>query len=160
MSQSMHTLTLTTALACGVVTGVWFAFSGFVMGGLNRLPSAEGVAAMQSINRSALKPPLMIALFGTGLASLVLVVWAVRAWGDRRAVLVLAGSVLYLVGSVGVTGAANAPLNEQLDKLAPHGATAASHWTHYVHTWTAWNHVRGITSLAAAALLTIALTRD
>jgi uncharacterized membrane protein len=160
MSQSMHTLTLTTALACGVVTGVWFAFSGFVMGGLNRLPSAEGVAAMQSINRSALKPPLMIALFGTALLCLVLVVWAVQAWGDRRAALVITGSALYLVGSVGVTIAANVPLNEKLDKLAPHGPTAASHWTHYVHTWTAWNHVRGVASLAAAALLTIALTSD
>jgi uncharacterized membrane protein len=39
-----------------------------------------------------------------------------------------------------------------------HDAAAARYWRTYVRRWTAWNHVRAATSLAAAALLTIALT--
>jgi uncharacterized membrane protein len=156
----MYGLTLVSALACGLVAGVWLTFSGFVMDGLQRLPPAAGIVAMQSINRTAVRPPLMIALFGTAIACLVLLVWAIRSWGDRRAGLVLAGSTLYLLGSVGVTGAANVPLNNQLEKLSPETADGAVQWTSYVHSWTAWNHVRAITCVAAAALLTIALTRD
>ncbi len=36
---------------CGLVAGVFFAFSTFVMSGLARLPPADGIRAMQSINR-------------------------------------------------------------------------------------------------------------
>jgi uncharacterized membrane protein len=160
MSQPMYGLTLVSALACGLVAGVWFTFSGFVMDGLQRMPAPAGIAAMQSINRTAVRPPLMIALFGTAIACLVLLVWAIRSWGDRRAALVLAGSILYLLGGVGVTVAANVPLNNKLERLSPQAPDGAVQWTNYVHTWTAWNHVRAITCVAAAALLTIALTRD
>lgn len=34
---------------------------------------------------------------------------------------------------------------------------AATLWTSYLTTWTAWNHVRMAAALAAAALFTIAL---
>jgi uncharacterized membrane protein len=156
----MRTLTLATALSCGLVAGVYFTFSSFVMEGLNRLPPAQAIAAMQSINRMAVKPVFMTAFLGTGLACLWLGVWAVRSWGDRRAAWVLAGSALYVLGSIGVTGAANVPLNDKLDTVAPDGATAAGDWSGYLHPWIAWNHVRGITCLAAAALLTVALTKD
>jgi uncharacterized membrane protein len=70
--------------------------------------------------------------------------------------LVLAGCVLYLVGTAGVTMACNVPLNK-LTGLHPQGADAADYWAKYVTTWTAWNHVRTIAALSAAALLTVAL---
>ena len=50
--------------------GVFFAFSAFVMQALARLPPAQGIAAMQSINVAAVTPPFMVALFGTALACL------------------------------------------------------------------------------------------
>jgi len=45
-------LTLVSALGCGLIAGVFFAFSAFVMKALARLPPAQGIAAMQSINGS------------------------------------------------------------------------------------------------------------
>ena len=53
MSDLVVALTLVTALGCGLNAGVFFAFSGFVMNGLRRLPAAQGIAAMQSINVTA-----------------------------------------------------------------------------------------------------------
>jgi len=44
-----------------------------------------------------------------------------------------------------------------LDRVEPSSPDAAGHWTRYVREWTAWNHVRGLLALAAAALLTVAL---
>ena len=65
MSSTWSWVSLTTAIGCGLVAGVFLAFSGFVMAGLDRLPAAQGVAAMQSINRTAVRPPLMLAMLAT-----------------------------------------------------------------------------------------------
>jgi hypothetical protein len=46
-------LTLVSALGCGLMAGDFFAFSTFLMKALARLPTAQGIAAMQSINRQA-----------------------------------------------------------------------------------------------------------
>ena len=99
----------------------------------------------------------MAALFGTAVACLGLVAWAAISSGERPAVLLIAGGALYLVGTIGVTIACNVPLNDGLATLHPQGADAAGRWEEYVTTWTAWNHVRTVAALAAAAVLTIAL---
>ena len=160
MTSSAHTATLVAALGCGLAAGVFFAFSTFVMDGLNRLPAPAGIAAMQSINRTAVSALFMTALFGTAVLCLGLAVWAAGSWGERRAPWVMAGSVLYLLGPIGVTIARNVPLNDRLEALRPNGAGAAQAWTDFVTTWTAWNHVRTVGALAAAALLIVALTSD
>ena len=59
------TLTFISAIGCGLVGGVFFAFSTFVMQGLGRLPAPQGAAAMQAINVTAVTPVFMAALFGT-----------------------------------------------------------------------------------------------
>ena len=156
MTRPLEWVTLATALGCGLMAGVFFAFSSFVMPALRRLPAAQGIAAMQSINKLAVTPAFMTALFGTALACVGLAIWAVVAWGQSAAPLVLAGSAVYLAGAIVVTIAANVPLNDALMTLCPDD-TAAGRWAGYLSRWTAWNHVRAATSLAAAGLLTVAL---
>ena len=158
MSGILYTATLVTALGCGLVAGVFFAFSTFVMAALRRLKPEEGIAAMQSINILAVTPAFMTALFGTAVGCLGLTTWAVISWGEAPSALVLAGGALYLLGTIGVTVACNVPLNNRLATLHPQDAEAAGYWAKYVTTWTAWNHVRTIAALAAAALLTVALS--
>jgi uncharacterized membrane protein len=63
-------LTFTAAIGCGLVAGVFFAFSTFVMPALARLQPAQGIAAMQSINITAINPLFMLALLGTAVACL------------------------------------------------------------------------------------------
>jgi uncharacterized membrane protein len=157
MNGVLYAATLVTALGCGLVAGVFFAFSTFVMSALKRLPPAHGIAAMQSINELAVTPAFMTALFGTATACLGLDAWAVISLGERPAALVLAGGALYIIGTVGVTIVRNVPLNDSLAKLHPQCADAAGRWDEYVAKWTMWNHVRTIAALAAAATLTVAL---
>ena len=159
MSRGLEATTLATAVGCGLVGGVFFAFSTFVMRGLDRLPPAQGIAAMQSINRTAVSPLFMAALFGTGAACVGLMVWVVRAPGDQPVAWVLAGGALYIVGALGVTVARNVPLNDTLAALDPHGAGAPAVWSCYLRDWTGWNHVRTIASLGSAALLLVAQAR-
>jgi uncharacterized membrane protein len=160
MSGAPEIVTLVAALGCGTLAGVWFAFSGFVMAALGRLPAPQGIAAMQSINRLAPTPPLMTAMFGTALLCLGLMIWALLSLDETGARWVLAGGVVYLVGTIGVTMAGNVPLNNALESADPESAAGAELWSEYLRKWTAWNHVRLLGSLAAAALLVLALIAD
>jgi len=57
MEVFLFALTLLGALSCGMMAGVFFAFSAFVMKALARLPVEQGVAVMQAINLAAVIPP-------------------------------------------------------------------------------------------------------
>ncbi len=153
----LFVLTLVTALGCGLVAGFFFAFSTCVMKALARRAAAEGLAAMQSINVTVINPLVMGALFGTALACIAVVIGAVLECGEPYAVYLLIGGAVYLVGTILVTGAYHVPRNDALAKLDPNSPDAAGHWSRYVREWTAANHVRTLSSLAAATLLTIAL---
>ena len=70
-------LTLFGALGSGLVAGNFYAFSTFVMKALARLPSAQGIAAMQSINITVINPWFLgVAFFGTAAASVLVVVFS------------------------------------------------------------------------------------
>jgi uncharacterized membrane protein len=160
MSRPVEALTLTAAIGCGLIGGVFFAFSTFVMDGLRRLPPPRGAAAMQAINRAAPTPPFMAALFGTAALCLAVVVWAVTSLGEAWAPWALGAGILYVVGAIVLTMARNVPLNDALDAVDPDGPDVPRTWARYAREWTAWNHARTVASLAAAAGLIIALRVD
>ena len=152
--MTTHLVVSAGIVGCGVVSGVFFAFSGFVMPALGRLPASQGIAAMQAINVTAVTPPLMIALFGTAAVCLAIIVEAALTWGTPGAALRILAALLYLLGVVGVTMVCNVPRNNALDGLAPLSTEAASYWSTYLREWTAWNSVRAMASgLAAVTLL-------
>lgn len=150
-------LTFLSALGCGLIGGVFFAFSTFVMKALARLPAAAGIAAMQSINIVVINPIFMTAMIGTGVTCLVLAVLSFFSWQRPGVGYLLAGSLLYLVGTIMVTMVFNVPRNDALAATEPTSVEGASLWSNYITTWTAWNHVRTVAALAAAASFTIAL---
>ena len=150
-----NALKVTAAVGAGTAGGVFFASSTFVMRALDRLPPAHSVAAMQAINKYAPNPLFMAALFGTAAASAALIVHGVRS-GESDAGYLIAGGVLYLSGIV-LTIVYHIPHNNALDLVDANGPEAASAWARYVGPWTAWNHVRTLTSLGAAAAYCMAL---
>lgn len=160
MSTVVRAVIVAAALGSGLVAGVFFAFSSFVMAGLARLPAAQGTAAMQSINRMAVRPLFMATGFGTALVCLGLVAWAIVNWGEPGFGWVLAGSASYILGALVVTIAANVPMNEALARVDPAEAGAATAWFGYVSAWTAWNHLRMLASLGAAGLFIVALMQS
>lgn len=157
MNRLAEGATVATALGCGIVAGSFFAFSAFVMPALNRLEAGQSTAAMQSINKLAVTPAYMTAVFGTAAASVALGAWAISSWGELPAPWILAGCSVYVVGAIGVTIAANVPLNDTLATIAPGAADASSRWRDFVSGWTPWNHVRAAASVVAAGLLTVGL---
>lgn len=160
MDGPLVALTVITAVACALNGGVFFAFSTFVMTALRRLPAAQGMAAMQSINVTAVRPAFMAALFGTALACIAVVVVGVSSWGESFAPYLVAAGAIYLAGTVGLTVTYHVPRNDALAELDPATAGGASYWDRYLAEWTRWNHIRAAAALAAGLLLTTALVLD
>jgi uncharacterized membrane protein len=157
MGGSLAVVTFLAALGCGVMAGVFFAFSAFVMKALDKLPAPRAVAAMQEINAAAPTPAFMAVLFGTALACGALIAWSFLVWGEPSAVYLLVGGGLYLICAIGLTIVYHVPRNEALARVDAHGAEAESRWSSYVAGWTAWNHLRFAGALAASASLVMAL---
>ena len=149
-------LVIVTALGSGLIAGVFFAFSSFVMGALGRLPASHGIAAMQAINIVVINPVFLGVFLGTGALCLAVVIVAWTIWPDPRAMWLLVGALAYLVGTFVVTMAFNVPRNDALAALTPDSADGAAYWKRYLAEWTGWNTVRTVAALIAAACLTIA----
>lgn len=146
---------LLAALGCGLMAGIFFTFSVFMMKALASLPPAQGIAAMQLVNVKIITPLFLLVFLGTGLASVVLSL-AGFVTESGAAPYALAGSACYLFGVIAVTFAVNVPKNNALDRLVPSADGAARAWNDYVRSWTAWNHVRSVASLAATACFVLA----
>ncbi|WP_181171729.1 MULTISPECIES: DUF1772 domain-containing protein [unclassified Mesorhizobium] len=151
IAKLLPSLIFIAAIGSGVVGGVFFAFSNFVMPAMARLPPSGGIAAMNSINITVITPMFMTALFGTGLICLVLIAGAIIGWQQPGSFWLLAGAVIYLVGNPIVTMVFNVPLNDALAAVDPASSNGAAVWTIYLRDWVMWNHVRAITAIAALA---------
>ncbi|MBN2622640.1 MAG: DUF1772 domain-containing protein [Acidimicrobiales bacterium] len=145
-------LTVIATVGCGLIGGLLFAFSVAVMPALARRPAAEGMAAMQAVNRVILNPVFLLIFVGTTAICAFLAVTApfaeVGGAGWRGA-----GALAYLVGAFVVTGAANVPLNDRLEAADAHSEEGERLWRHYLRRWTAWNHLRVVASVVATAAL-------
>jgi uncharacterized membrane protein len=154
MSRTVVTFLLWfSALGCGLLAGLYFAFSTFIMTALGRIDPAHGIAAMNAINATILRSPFLPVFLGTTLTSLVLAVIGVVRWGQPGATPMLVGGLLYVLGMFVVTMVFNVPLNNAL--AADPSATPL--WARYLKDWTFWNHVRTVSSLAASALFIAAI---
>lgn len=150
-------LTLLLALGSGLIAGAFFAFSSFVMGALGRLPVAQGIAAMQSINVVVINPVFLGVFVGTALLALAVAGYALFHLGTPGMGYVLAGGLCYVIGCFAVTAFGNVPLNDALVPLNPESADAAAFWARYLKDWVMWNHVRTVASLAASGAFIWAL---
>jgi len=63
IDEFLFSLKLITALGCGLVAGILYAFSTSVMQALARLPAPQGITAMQSINVAMINPLLFMGAF-------------------------------------------------------------------------------------------------
>jgi uncharacterized membrane protein len=155
----LFSLTFTAAIGCGLIAGVFFAFSTFVMPALARLQPTHGIATMQSINITAINPLFMFTLFGTAIACILLGVSVLLKWHQSGTIYLSIGSLLYLVGTILVTILGNVPLNNALAIVDPNSIEGAISWAKYLTDWTFWNHVRTLAALAASATFIISLPK-
>ena len=150
-------LILLATVGSAVSGGIFFAFSTFVMQALAKQPTSQGIATMQSINITVINPWFMAAFFAPAVAGVLLSVSLLFQWQSDLAAYLLTASLLYLIGTIGVTVVGNIPLNDALAIVIPNSVKASNLWSKYLTDWTFWNHVRTVAALLAATLFAIAL---
>jgi len=153
----LDTLPFLVCIGAGIVGGVFFAFSVFVMKALTQLPGKQGIDAMQRINVTVLNPMFLAVFVGTGVLAAICIFAGFYPQGAPRTTLLVLAGVFYLVGSFGVTVAFNVPRNERLARMGFESEEAASYWPVYAREWLLWNHVRTVASIAAAGCAAAAL---
>jgi uncharacterized membrane protein len=146
-------LTIFAALGSGMIGGLLFAFSNFVMRALAQQPPESGIRTMQAINITIINPLFFLVFLGTVLASMILAITALPRLSSPSTIFLLIGCVIYIVGTFGVTLAFNVPLNNRLAILEPSTTQAAEFWREYLSSWMQWNHVRTIAAILASLLL-------
>ena len=146
-----------SAIGCGLLDGLYFAFSTFIMTALGRIGQAAGIAAMNAINIAIVQSLFMPIFLATTAASAALVAIALLRWGEPGAIAMVAGGALYVLGMFVVTVIFNVPLNNALAAADPASHEAASLWARFLTDWTLWNHVRTVSSTAACALFIAAI---
>jgi uncharacterized membrane protein len=146
---------LIAALACTMMSGVYFAFSTAVMPGLSRLEPVQGLTAMQSINRSILNPLFLSLFVGSTILCALTIFVTLRGGPTLKSVPLIAGCVVFIAGSFLVTGILNVPLNDALEAITLNDPGAPKLWSKFLTDWTYWNHARVISSLVAAVMIVV-----
>lgn len=145
------------ALGSGIIGGIFFAFSTFIMASFASISTESGVAAMNAIDRVILRSWFMPVFVGMVVVSAVLAILAIRQWSLGSGSLIIAGAALYILASFVSTIIFNVPLNDKLATFQGNEAAAAEFWATYLKDWTFWNHVRTIASLAASVAFMAAI---
>lgn len=135
-----------SAIGCGLIAGLYFAFSTFIMTSLGRIDQPAGIAAMNAINVDIQRSVFLPLFLATTLSAAALAVIGMLQSSEPGAISMIAGGLLYVIGMFVVTMAFNVPLN---NALAAGGPDAGLVWARYLREWTPWNHVRTITSTLA-----------
>lgn len=144
-----------STIGCGLLAGLYFAFSTFIMRAFDRTGAQAGAAAMNAINVEILRSAFMPLFLGTTAASAALALLAPFRWSEPGSFSMLLGGVLYVFGMFGVTLAFNVPLNNRLAKVT--SGEVDTVWRTYLDVWTRWNHVRTLASTATSALFVAAI---
>ncbi len=146
-----------TAISVGLMAGIYFTFSVFVMRSLDAIEAPAGMLAMQSINRIIVKSFFLPIFFLSSLAGAALAVIGGLDISAPGALGMLIGGGLYVIGMFGVTVVGNVPLNNRLEATAADGPDGLAMWALYLEQWTRWNHVRTIACTGSLVFLILAI---
>lgn len=157
MRTAIDILLWFAALSAGVMAGVYFAFSVFVMRALAELELPGGMLAMRSVNRVIMRSAFLPLFLVSSVACLVLLAIALLRAGEPGAWPMAAGGAVYLVGMLLVTMRGNVPLNNALEAADPATPEGAAVWDRFLRPWTVWNHIRTAACLVSLALFIAAI---
>lgn len=144
-----------TVLLNALSTGFFFAWSVSVILGTNKVGHLTYLETMQNINREILNPVFFIVFFGSLIA---LVISTYLQFNNKTVfVLVLASTIIYLIGTFGVTAFGNVPLNNELEALTITKLNLMELKDFRIYYENAWNHFHGIRTISSMASFTLLL---
>lgn len=159
MLTPLNITLIVTATITALIAGLFYSWSISVTPGLGRLPDASYVSAFQACNRAILNPMFLTCFLGAAVLLPLSTYLHYTPAPSARFWLLLAASVLYLAGVLGVTMAGNVPMNEALDKFDVQHASAeaiAQVRKQFENRWNNLNTIRTIASTLSVVLVVMA----
>ena len=151
----MNYIVAFTILGAGIISGLLFAFSNFVMHSLAELSNENGMLAMQKINLKIINPIFMVFFLGTPLLCITNIFNTFPYLESSGYLYIFVGSIVYLLGPFGITMLCNVPLNNKLAKSELSSADTV--WVNYQQRWQFWNHIRTYIGIISILLLSLGL---
>lgn len=140
----------------GLSAGLFFAWSISVIPGTQRVTDEVYLQTMQSINRAILNPVFFAVFFGSVL---LLGLSSIYEFHSSKLVFsfFLAASITYSIGTIGVTGLGNVPLNDQLETMDLTSLTEREISAFRTFYETKWNKLHAIRTGFAVLSFLLAL---
>jgi uncharacterized membrane protein len=163
MLTTQSVLLFLSVLLSALIMGLLYGYACSVNPGLHKLTDAEYLKAMQSINKEIQNPVFFISFMGT------LVVLPVAAWYSKTHAtstcfyFLVAATLIYMAGVVGITAFGNIPLNNALAKFNIQAATAADISKQrllFEASWNRYHLIRTLFSIVATACTIIAVIKN
>ncbi|QBD82572.1 DUF1772 domain-containing protein [Ktedonosporobacter rubrisoli] len=155
-----NTILALAAITTGVIAGLFFGYQVSVIPAFKTLSDANYIAAMQAINAAIPQDPFFeFSFLGAAVFLPVAAYLHRRSLRSLRFLLLVAATLLYLIGTLGITIGANVPLNDALAAFSLHSSTpqqAAIARSSFESPWNAWHLIRTIASIGALVLVIVA----
>ncbi|MFK8021123.1 MAG: DUF1772 domain-containing protein [Pseudomonadales bacterium] len=153
ISQTALTLLVSiAAVGAGLMAGIYFVFSTFVMHALQELPQIDAAKVMNAINRVIQRSLFMPLFFGTTVLYAWLLYVASQDYGSAGNLVLIMSAFSYVIGMFLITLVFNVPLNNKLARAEASEDQLCETWQAYTVVWIRWNHVRTLCSLLCASL--------
>ncbi|PTX55554.1 putative membrane protein [Litoreibacter ponti] len=160
MTAITKPLSITATLFAGAIFGFFYAWVCSTMWGLDTMPPARAIEAMNAMNASVRNATFFPTFFGTPVVLALAALWQRRAGYRRASIWFWLAAATYLILGAGLTMAINVPMNEALavTPIPQTGAEAEAIWQAYSGKWQSWNQMRTLASGAALLFACIGLT--
>jgi len=145
-----------SCLGSGMMAGLFISFSTFMMKAFDSLGRAEGMRAMQAVNRFIVRPSFLLVFLGTAVLVLAAGLIAYISGGPWK--ILVCAAAIYVVACILSTITFNIPLNNRLEIMDPSTTEGQNFWAQYVDEWTRWNHVRALACVMTTILIAFSLT--
>jgi len=150
---------LGSVVLTGLSAGLFYAWTVSVIPGTKMVKDVTYLETMQSINKAILNPAFFLIFFGS---IVLLSIASIYEFNTNKLAFgfILGSSITYLVGTIGVTGLGNVPLNDQLEvlKIVEMGSEKITEFRKYYElNWNRLHLIRTIFAVISFILAVLAL---
>jgi len=160
MEVNIKSIVLFSALVTTALTaGLFYAWVVSVIPGTKRIPDQALLEVMQSINRAILHPAFFIIFFGALFLLFAQTYFQFKIKLDNIFWLTLSATLIYLIGTMGVTMFGNVPLNnivETMDLSKMNLEEFKEARLNFEERWNQLNMIRTVASFISFLLLLFA----
>lgn len=157
MMSIANLVLMMTALTTALIAGLFYAYACSVNPGLAQLGDAEYIAAMKSINIAIVNPVFLFSFMGTLLLLPLSTFLQYQQGVSTRFWFLLAATLVYVIGTFGVTVTGNVPLNETLAHFDLQSASADAIARQRADFELPWNRLHTIRTVAGIVSLVLVI---